>query len=240
MTRVEALGAAYDAGLTWVHFPLGLGGLGLSRGAQAAADEALKAAGLQSGFREHPIAYGMCAPTLVEHADRRLAERLLRPLATAEHVWCQLFSEPAAGSDLAGIATSAMPDGTDWVVSGQKVWTSLAHQARYGLLLARTDPNVPKHAGLTCFVLDMQSPGVDVRPLRQMTGEPEFNEVYLSHVRIPDDHRLGSVGDGWRVAMTTLMNERLSIGDGEALGAAASLDTIVRLWNESGSRRFSG
>ena len=138
--------------------------------------------------------------------------RYLRPLFTGEEVWCQMFSEPGAGSDVASLSTTAMRDGDEWIINGQKVWTSLAHLSRWGMIVARTDPDMPKHKGMTYFVVDMQAPGVDVRPLRQMTGQAEFNEVFLSDVRIPDAERLGDVGEGWRVALTTLMNERVSIG----------------------------
>ncbi|MCF8589860.1 acyl-CoA dehydrogenase family protein [Gordonia liuliyuniae] len=217
-------GACFDAGLSWVHFPAGLGGLGHSRGAQQAADEVFREAGVRSPFFENPIGYGMGAPTVCEHAAPELAARLLRPLATCEDIWCQLFSEPSAGSDLASLATSAVRNGDRWIVNGQKVWTSYAHRARWAMLLARTDPAAPKHQGLTYFVVDMHHPGVQVRPLRQMTGEAEFNEVYLTDVVIPDTHRLGEVGNGWRVAMTTLMNERSSIGAAVVTGAEIALD----------------
>ncbi|HEY4419876.1 MAG TPA: acyl-CoA dehydrogenase family protein, partial [Pseudonocardia sp.] len=176
----EFLGACFAAGLTWVHFPEGLGGLGVSRGLQARADAILQGAGGPNPFSLNPIGHGMAAATVLEHGSRELAQELLPPLATGEHIWCQLFSEPGAGSDLAGLATSAVLDGDEWVVNGQKVWTSLAHRARYALLLARTDPDLPKHKGLTYFVLDMHAPGVETRPLRQMTGQAEFNEVYMT------------------------------------------------------------
>jgi alkylation response protein AidB-like acyl-CoA dehydrogenase len=228
--RTEFLGAVYDAGLSWVHFPVGLGGLGVSRGLQAQADEILQGAGGPNPFSLNPIGHGMAAPTVLEHGSPELARQLLRPLATTEHIWCQLFSEPGAGSDLAGLATSAVPDGDEWVVEGQKVWTSLAHVARYALLLARTDPEQPKHKGLTYFVLDMHAPGVQTRPLRQMTGQAEFNEVYLTGARIPDSHRLGAVGNGWRVAMTTLMNERSAIGGSSSVRGAGAIADAVDLW----------
>ncbi|MDT7553814.1 MAG: hypothetical protein QOI16_2350 [Pseudonocardiales bacterium] len=228
--RTEFLGAVFDAGLSWVHFPVGLGGSGVSRGLQAQADEILQGAGGPNPFALNPIGHGMAAPTVLEHGSPELARQLLRPLATTEHIWCQLFSEPGAGSDLAGLATSAVPDGDEWVVEGQKVWTSLAHVARYALLLARTDPEQPKHKGLTYFVLDMHAPGVQTRPLRQMTGQAEFNEVYLTGARIPDSHRLGAVGNGWRVAMTTLMNERSAIGGSSSVRGAGAIADAVDLW----------
>jgi alkylation response protein AidB-like acyl-CoA dehydrogenase len=227
----EFLAACFDAGLSWVHFPEGLGGLGVSRGLQAVAEGILQDAGGPVPFALNPIGYGMAAPTLREHAQTdELKREWLRPLATTEHIWCQLFSEPGAGSDLAGLATSAVRDGDDWVVNGQKVWTSLAHRARWALLLARTDPDAPKHKGLSYFVVDMKGPGVETRPLRQMTGQAEFNEVYLSDVRIPDAHRLGAVGDGWRVAMTTLMNERSSIGASGSRRGTGTIADAVALW----------
>lgn len=227
----EFLGACYDVGLSWVHFPEGLGGLGVSRGLQAVADGVLQGAGGPVPLGLNPMGYGMAAPTIREHAQTdEVKKSWLRPLATTEHIWCQLFSEPGAGSDLAGLATSAVPDGDDWVINGQKVWTSLAHRARWGLLLARTDPNKPKHKGLTYFVVDMHSPGVETRPLRQLTGHAEFNEVYFSDARIPDAHRLGGVGDGWRVAMTTLMNERSALGASGSRRGAGTIADAVALW----------
>jgi alkylation response protein AidB-like acyl-CoA dehydrogenase len=227
----EFLGACFDAGLSWVHFPEGLGGLGVSRGLQVVADRILQGAGGPVPLALNPMGYGMAAPTVREHARTEdLKQRLLRPLATTEDIWCQLFSEPGAGSDLAGLATSAVPDGDEWVVNGQKVWTSLAHRARWGLLLARTNPDVPKHKGLTYFVLDMTAPGVEARPLRQMTGHAEFNEVYITDARIPDSYRLGEVGDGWRVAMTTLMNERSALGGSGSRRGAGVIADAVSLW----------
>ncbi len=211
--REELFGALFDAGLAFVGFPEGLGGLGLSRGLQAVVDGVVTEAGGPRGFAINPIGYGMGAPVVVEYAQtRELARDWLRPLATCEEIWCQLFSEPGAGSDVAGLSTTAVRDGDEWVLNGQKVWTTLAHVSRWAMVVARTDPDVPKHRGLTYFVLDMDQPGVDVRPLRQMTGQAEFNEVYLNDARIPDAHRLGDVGAGWRVAITTLMNERTAIG----------------------------
>lgn len=227
----DFLGACYDAGLSWVHFPEGLGGLGASRGLQGVADDILQGAGGPVPLGLNPMGYGMAAPTVREHAQSEdIKKFFLRPLATTEDIWCQLFSEPGAGSDLAGLATSAVRDGDGWVINGQKVWTSLAHKARWGLLLARTDTDAPKHKGLTYFILDMHAPGVETRPLRQMTGQAEFNEVYITDARIGDDHRLGGVGDGWRVAMTTLMNERSALGASGSRRGAGTIAEAVSLW----------
>ncbi len=212
--RAEFLSARFDAGLAAVHYPVGHGGLGLPRGLQPVAEEEFARAGAaRPDERRNVIGLGMAAPTVIAFGSDEQKSRWLKPLWLAEEIWCQLFSEPDAGSDLASLATRAVRDGDDWIVNGQKVWTSLAHHARWGLLIARTDPDVPKHAGLTYFVADMNDPGVEVRPLRQLTGEAEFNEVFLTDVRVPDANRLGDVGEGWRVATATLMNERVSIGN---------------------------
>jgi alkylation response protein AidB-like acyl-CoA dehydrogenase len=216
--RAEFLDARFDAGLAVVHYPAGHGGRGLRRSLQAVAEQEFAKGGAPVlDPHRNVIGLGMAAPTIVAFGTEEQKSRWLKPLWTAEDIWCQLFSEPGAGSDLAGLATRAVKDGDDWVVSGQKVWTSIAHQARWGLLLARTDPDLPKHAGLSYFVLDMHAPGVEVRPLRQLTGEAEFNEVFITDVRIPDASRLGDVGEGWRVAQTTLMNERVAIGGARAV-----------------------
>ncbi|MGG2460081.1 acyl-CoA dehydrogenase family protein [Streptomyces sp. RGM 3693] len=229
--RLDFLRARFDAGLAWVHFPVGLGGLDAPRALQAVVDAELAAAGAPDNDPGRiGIGLGMAAPTLLRYGTEEQKQRFLRPLWTGEEVWCQLFSEPGAGSDLAALATRAVRDdgAGDWVVDGQKVWTSSAHLARWAILVARTDPTVPKHRGLTYFVCDMTDPGVEVRPLRQITGEAEFNEVFLTGVKIPDTHRLGDVGDGWQVARTTLMNERVAIGgarmpcEGGMIGVAAA------------------
>lgn len=167
------------------------------------------------------IGHGMCGPTVMAWADEDAKRRLLPPLASGEDIWCQLFSEPASGSDLAGLRTRAepAPDGSgDWIINGSKVWTSGAQHSQWGLLITRTNPDVPKHKGLTMFYLRMDSPGVEVRPIKQANGQSGFNEVFFTDVRIPDAQRLGAVGQGWEVSLTTLMNERLSIGSGMSTG----------------------
>ncbi|OZM72316.1 acyl-CoA dehydrogenase [Amycolatopsis antarctica] len=258
--RPEFLRARFDAGLAWVHFPEGLGGLDAPRALQSVVDAELTSAGAPDNDpRRIGIGLGMAAPTILQFGGPELKERFLRPLWTGEEVWCQLFSEPGAGSDLAALGTRAVRDGDDWIVTGQKVWTSSAHTARWAILVTRTDPDVPKHRGMTYFVCDMSAPGVEVRPLRQLTGEAEFNEVFLEGVRIPDAHRLGEIGAGWGVAQTTLMNERVAIGgnaqprEGGMLGIVAGTwrdnpglrtaelhDRLLRLWVDGESMRLAG
>jgi alkylation response protein AidB-like acyl-CoA dehydrogenase len=230
----EFWGAQFDLGLAWVWYPEGLGGLGVSPGLHRLVSEALRAAGAPSNLGHNPIGLGMAAPTILAHGSDELRRRYLRPLFCAEEVWCQLFSEPGAGSDVAGLSTRAVRDGDQWIVNGQKVWTSLAHRAQFGILLARTDPDVEKHRGLTYFVMDMHAPGVEVRPLRQMTGDAEFNEVYFTDAAIPDTHRLGEVGMGWQVAITTLMNERVAIGGLAAGRGSGAIAEAVRIWKQKG------
>ncbi|WP_433359854.1 acyl-CoA dehydrogenase [Streptosporangium sp. CA-115845] len=204
--------ARFDTGLAVVNFAEDFGGRGLDPSLQPAVDERFSRAGATDHTGRNVIGLGMALPTIHAHGTDEQKRRHLRPGFSGEHIWCQLFSEPGAGSDLAALATRAVRDGDDFVVNGQKIWTSLGHIADWGILVARTDPDVPKHRGLTYFLLDMRSPGVEVRPLRQLTGEAEFNEVYLTDVRIPAANVLGEVGQGWQVAMTTLANERVSLG----------------------------
>ena len=231
--RAAFLSARFDAGLAAVHYPVGHGGRGLPRALQSVAEEEFaKAGAVRPDDRRNVIGLGMAAPTIIAFGSDEQKSRWLKPLWLAEEIWCQLFSEPGAGSDLAGLATRAVRDGDDWIVNGQKVWTSLAHHARWGLLLARTDPDVPKHAGLSYFVADMHAAGVEVRPLRQLTGEAEFNEVFLTDVRVPDANRLGDVGEGWRVANATLMNERVSIGSGTSVPRESMIGYAANAWRQ--------
>jgi alkylation response protein AidB-like acyl-CoA dehydrogenase len=232
----EFLGAQFDLGLGWVHFAEGYGGLGLSPKLQNAINGKLFAAGAPIPYARNPIGYGMCAPTLVTHGSDAQKKRYLRPLFTGEEIWCQLFSEPGAGSDVASLSMRAVRDGEEWVVNGQKVWTTLAHVSRFGIVLARTDPEQVKHKGLTMFVVDMQAPGVEVRPLVQATGDAEFNEVYYTDVRIPDAERLGDVGEGWHVSLTTLMNERVSIGGQVNPRGSGVIAVAVNQWKRNGRR----
>ena len=228
----EFLGAQFDRGLAWVHFPEGSGGLGLNPSLQQRVVARLQRAGAPFPNPVNLIGLGMVAPTVAAHGTDRQKQRYLRPLFTCEEIWCQLFSEPGAGSDVASLATRADLDGDEWVVNGQKVWTTVAHLASFGLLLARTDPDLPKHQGITAFLVAMDGPGVEVRPLHQITGEAEFNEVFFTDARIPDADRLGGVGEGWRVAVTTLMNERVAIGGGVARRGQGPIGDALALWRE--------
>ena len=239
--RLEFVRARFDAGLAWVHYPRGLGGQGLPRILQKVVDAEFAAANAPTNRPErNGIGLGMAAPTILAYGSDEQKRRWLRPLWTGEEIWCQLFSEPGAGSDLANLATRAVRDGDRWIVNGQKVWTSSAHIARRALLVTRTDPDQPKHKGLTYFGVDMTAPGVEVRPLRQATGEAEFNEVFLTDVAIPDADRIGEVGQGWQVSMATLMNERVALGaftlprEGGAIGISA------KTWREHPELRTPG
>jgi alkylation response protein AidB-like acyl-CoA dehydrogenase len=231
--RQEFLGARFDAGLAWVSFPEGAGGLDLPAEHQALVDTLFREAGAPAHLPgRNGIGRDMAAPTIAAFGTPAQRTRLLRPLWTGEEEYCQLFSEPGAGSDLAAVATRAVRDGDDWVVNGQKVWTSSAHTASRAILVARTDVDVPKHRGLTYFVCDMRQPGVDVRPLRQITGEAQFNEVFLTGVRIADTDRIGEVGQGWRVATLTLNNERVAIG-GSTPRETGMIGKVASAWREN-------
>ncbi len=180
------------------------------------------------------IGQGMCAPTLMSFAADPHKLRYLPPLASGEEVWCQLFSEPVAGSDLAGLRTRAELQGDHWLINGQKIWTSGAQYSDFGILLTRTDPHVAKHDGLTMFFIDMKSPGIEVRPIKQASGQSQFNEVYFTNLRVPDHQRLGAVGNGWRVSLTTLMNERMSIGGSVSTGFPELLEFCAQFETDQG------
>jgi len=180
------------------------------------------------------IGEGMCGPTLMTYGSEADKRRYLPKIASGEEIWCQLFSEPAGGSDVAGLRTRAEADGDQWIINGQKIWTSGAHYSDYGILVTRTDPTVPKHKGLTMFFIDMRSPGVEVRPIKQANGMQEFNEVFFTNLRVPDTQRLGAVGDGWNVSLTTLMNERMTIGARLATGFSELFEFCSNLMTEEG------
>jgi alkylation response protein AidB-like acyl-CoA dehydrogenase len=229
------LRAQYEAGLAWVHFPMGFGGLGVDRALQQQVDARIRLAGGSERPRQEMLGYRMGAPTVLKHGTSEQKHRYLLSAFTMKDRWCQLFSEPGSGSDLASVATKARRDGDHWVVDGQKVWSSYAAGATIGMLLARTDPDVPKHRGLTFFAVDMAAPGIEVRPLRQLTGEHEFNEVFLSGVVVSDDARIGAEGDGWRVAQSTLASERSMYGS-RGFGSAAKGTAIAEalaLWRNA-------
>ncbi|HRA34386.1 MAG TPA: acyl-CoA dehydrogenase family protein [Acidimicrobiales bacterium] len=218
----------FDHGFGWITGPEQFGGRALPQAYERAYNS------VESQYRTpnmgvFTISLGMVAPTILAHAVPEVQELYLRDLYRGDLVACQLFSEPGAGSDLAGVGTRAVRDGDEWVVSGQKVWTSAAHLSQIGEVICRTDPDLPKHRGLTGFVIDMHAPGVEVRPLRQMTGGAAFNEVFFDGLRVPDDHRLGDVNGGWAVALTTLLNERASIGAGSGGGGLGGLGNAARL-----------
>jgi alkylation response protein AidB-like acyl-CoA dehydrogenase len=234
---ITFLGARFDRGLAWVHFPVGEGGLGATPAEQQHVLRRMAQLHAPTADGRNIIGYGMVAPTLVAHGTAEQKRRFLRPLFTCEEIWCQLFSEPGAGSDFAALATRAELDGDEWVVTGQKVWTTLAHEAAFGLLVARTNPDVTKHKGLTAFLVDMHAPGVDVRPLYQATGEAEFNECFFHEVRIPQSQRLGGVGEGWPVSITTLMNERVSIGGTVPSRDSGLIGEALKIWKKRWSAR---
>ena len=207
----------YDAGWAMIHWPKEFGGIG------ATPIERIIWAQEESKFNVpkgvYEIGLGMAGPVMMEYATDEQKERYLPPMAEGKEIWCQLFSEPSAGSDVAGLRSKAVQDGENWIVNGQKVWTSGAHFSDYGILVVRHDPSLEKHKGLTFFFVDMKSPGIEVKPIKQLTGGSSFNEVYFNDVVIPDSQRLGEIGDGWKVAITTLMNERLAVGDADGVDA---------------------
>jgi alkylation response protein AidB-like acyl-CoA dehydrogenase len=229
--RVTFRRAQYDAGLAWVHFPEGYGGLGLSpKMNPVVLDEITTRSKVV--YHDNPagiIGVGMGAPVVLTHGTEDMKKNLLPRIFTGEDIWCQMFSEPSAGSDVAGLATRAVRDGDEWVVNGQKVWTTVAHLSKWGMLVARTNPDVPKHDGLSYFLVDMEAAGVEVRPLYQITGEAEFSEVFMSDVRIPHENMLGEEGQGWRVAIATLMNERVALGGGASRKGGGPIAVLLEL-----------
>jgi len=214
------------AALTW---PQVFGGRGVGPIEQIIWNEELARRGLSGSL--FVVGIGMAGPTIIAHGSDEQKQRYLDPMLRADEIWCQLFSEPGAGSDLASLATRAVRDGdgdeADWIVNGQKTWCSGGHYADFGILIARSDPKLPKHKGITYFLLDMKTPGVEVRPLREMTGDSHFNEVFLNDVRIPDSQRLGAVGSGWAATNTTLMNERMAMGGVEGMISFEQLRDLV-------------
>jgi alkylation response protein AidB-like acyl-CoA dehydrogenase len=181
------------------------------------------------------IGLGMCVPTVMAFANDATKQRFVGPALRGEEIWCQLFSEPGGGSDVAAASTRAIREGDDWMINGQKVWTSGAHYADYGIVIVRTNPDAPKHKGLTMFWIDMKSPGIEVKPIHQMSGGSNFNEVYFTDVRVPDSQRLGAIDDGWKVSLVTLMNERLAVGGGSGLDYSAVMKLARTLQTQSGS-----
>ncbi|MDA8923245.1 acyl-CoA dehydrogenase family protein [Acidimicrobiia bacterium] len=229
----EFWGKQFDLGLAWVQFPEGSGGLGLNPKYQMIITDRLRSEGISQQNRiANILGVGMGAPTIIEYGTPEQIQKYLKPMFTAEEIWCQLFSEPGSGSDLASLSTKAVDDGDGYIVNGQKVWTTLGHLAKWGLLVTRTDPNAPKHRGLTFFIVDMESAGVEVRPLRQITGEAEFNEVYFTDTKIPKENILGGLGEGWRVSLATLMNERVAIGGNVRERGSGAPGHLVQIWKD--------
>ena len=222
----------FDEGWAVLTWPKEYGGQGLGR------MESIIWGQEEAKFEMPPnlyvIGHGMLGPTIMAHGTDEQKKRYVREMARGQEIWCQLFSEPAAGSDLAGLRTSAVRDGDDWVINGQKIWSTGAQWSDWGMIVTRTDPSLPKHEGLTYFIIDMRSPGVEVRPIKQISGSSGFNEVFFTDVRVPDRNRLGAVGEGWRVALTTLMNERVAIGAGSGSGAIRKLFDVARAARRNG------
>jgi alkylation response protein AidB-like acyl-CoA dehydrogenase len=220
----------YDGGWAGITWPKEYGGRGGTAGEAAIFNQEQAEFDVWTG--PFMVAIGMVGPTLIAHGTEAQQERFLDPVLRGDEIWCQLFSEPGAGSDLANLSTRAVADGDEFVVTGQKVWSSGAHYSDWAILLARTDPDRPKHRGITYFLLDMRTPGIDVRPLRQINGATHFNEVFLDEVRIPAANVVGAVDEGWGVTMTTLANERTAIGGG---GGGATLPALRELLGPDGA-----
>ncbi len=236
-TEAKAFWAAqFDAGLAWVDFRIGDGGLAVSPSLRETVTRRLSEADAPIwNIAANLLGIGMGAGVLAVHGTEAQRKRWLRPMFLMEEIWCQMFSEPGAGSDVASLSMRAVRDGEEWILNGQKVWTTLAHLSKWGMIVTRTDPDQPKHRGLTYFIVDMEAEGVDIRPLYQITGEAEFNEVFFDDVRVNDDQRIDDVGAGWAVAMTTLMIERVAIGGRIVPRNSGTIGAAMTLWNESGS-----
>ena len=222
----------HDAGLAGIAWPTAYGGQGMTPAEQRAFDEEARDFDLPGEF--FSIGMGMCGPTILDLGTEEQKVRYIRPLLRGEEVWCQLFSEPGAGSDVASLQTRAVKDGDGWLVSGQKVWTSVARYADFGALIARTDPDRPKHDGITMFLVDMHAPGVTVRPLRDMTGGATFNEVFFDGVQVPDRNVVGDVNGGWAASIRMLMHERVSIGGSTRPRRGATFSSLSELARSRG------
>jgi alkylation response protein AidB-like acyl-CoA dehydrogenase len=223
----------HDAGWAGVSWPTEYGGRGATLVEQAIYNEEFVRA--QAPSAANVLGLAMGGPTVIAHGSEEQKRRYLEPILSAEEIWCQGFSEPGSGSDLASVKTKAVRDGDDWLVTGQKVWTTLAHHAKWCMLVARTDPDAPKHQGLTYFLMDMEQDAVQVRPLRQITGEAEFNELFMEEARVPVDNIIGGEGNGWAVAITTLMHERATLAFGLQVAVKLSLRQLVEAATESGA-----
>ena len=229
----EFMAKLYDAGYSGISWPAEYGGQGLSNVEERVFQQAARGKALPTGV--FGIGFGMCGPTLLSLGTEEQKKRYIRPLLRGEEIWCQLFSEPGAGSDLASLSTTAVRDGDEWVVNGQKVWTSLAHQSAYGVLIARTNPDAPKQQGISYFICPMDAPGIEIRPIIEMTGGHTFNEVFLTDVRLPAENLVGQVDDGWRLAKVTLSNERVSLSSGGALwGMGPTAETLLDVVRDAG------
>ena len=216
----------FDAGWAVLTWPKEFGGQGLGRLENVIFNQEEAKYQLPPGV--YGIGHGMLGPTLMAHGTQAQKDRFVKEMARGQVIWCQLFSEPAAGSDLAGLRTSAVRDGNDWVINGQKIWSTGAHYCEWGMIVTRHDPNLPKHDGLTYFIVDMKAPGVECRQIKQINGGSGFNEVFFTNVRVPDSQRVGGVGEGWKVSLTTLMNERVSIGSGQGAGRVKDLFRLAK------------
>jgi acyl-CoA dehydrogenase len=222
----------FDAGWAVLTWPKEFGGQGLGRLENVIFNQEEAKYALPPAI--YGIGHGMLGPTIMAHGSQAQKDRFVKEMARGQVVWCQLFSEPAAGSDLAGLRTTAVRDGNDWIINGSKIWSTGAHYCDWGMIVTRHDPNVPKHDGLTYFIIDMHSPGVECRQIKQINGGSGFNEVFFTNVRVPDSQRLGGVGEGWKVAITTLMNERVSIGAGQGAGRVKDLFRLAKKVKRNG------